>query len=445
LMSFLSRLSPVPSFPPLPGPYQVGTVDVEIAAEDLHSPVPKPDGASATVAYRIFYPCEKTTTYARPVRWIQSPQRENLAGFIKYMGVGDRVAGIVAALPTPISHISLPATRSAPLLPSPPSPSLFPLTLFSHGLAGSRNLYSHLCSSLSSHGQIVIAPSHRDGSAPVAHVRATPSSPAQTIPSITIPYAAAEENYAARDRQLRIRCWEAGLIYDSLLRVHRGEQVGNLDPNPGPKGERDEVLARFKGRLDLRPGRVTWAGHSFGAATVVQFVKSVFWREELAGEQKKGEGLFPVRDGEVVRQVSRETRLVLLDPWMMPILSPFQRGLRGREIPAFTEEGEGGRKVLAIVSEGFWKWKQNLEEVRRLLRPKRGEVEAGRAWYAVGSRHFSQSDFGVLFSWLLERFSKAANGRELLEGNVRLINEMLRDDGVELAGVENLQDEKKEG
>ncbi|KAF4550787.1 Platelet-activating factor acetylhydrolase-like protein 2 [Elsinoe fawcettii] len=442
-MSFLSRFSPVPSFPPLPGPYQVGTVDIEIAAEDLESAVPKPEDAPATIAYRIFYPCEKTTTYARPVRWIQSPQKENLAGFIKYMGVGDRVAGIVAALPTPISHISLPATRSAPLLPYPGS-SPWPTTLFSHGLAGSRNLYSHLCCSLSSHGQIVIAPSHRDGSAPVAHVRATPSTPAQTVPSITIPYSGEAENYAARDKQLRIRCWEVGLILQSLGRVQRGEEVRNLDPNPDPKRARQEVLSRFKGVIEL--GDITFSGHSFGAATVVQFVKAVYYRDQLRKEQKAGDKLFDMDEEkarELVSMVGRATRLCLLDPWMMPILSPFQKVLRERQLPAFEQGGKGGKKVLAIVSEGFWKWKQNLEEVRRLLRPTRQGVEPGRAWYAVGSRHFSQSDFGVLFSWLLERFSKAANGRELLEGNVRLINQMLKEDGVDLAGLAGLMEEEK--
>lgn len=37
--------------------------------------------------------------------------------------------------------------------------------VFSHGLGGSRNSYCHLLGSLASHGVVVVAAEHRDGSA----------------------------------------------------------------------------------------------------------------------------------------------------------------------------------------------------------------------------------------------------------------------------------------
>ncbi|TKX19629.1 phospholipase-like protein 4 [Elsinoe australis] len=443
-MSFLSRFSPVPSFPPLPGPYHVGTVDVEIDVKELESSVPQPEDAPATIAYRIFYPCEKPKDHhARPVYWIPSPQKENLASLIKFGGISDRMAGFLAAFPTPVSHIHIPATRSAPLLGPQTTTNRYPVTIFSHGLAGTRNLYSHLCASLSSYGQIVIAPSHRDGSAPIAHVRATSSTTAQKVSNISIPYSGDDDVFSARDRQLRIRCWEVGLAYSSLLAIDSGAAITNLDENFNSKKQKEEVLSRFKGTFDLRPGAVTFAGHSFGGVTSIQFVKSVYYASSLPAEGT----LFRPREGSsIIEQITKGTKLVLFDPWMIPVFSPFQTALKEKPLPCFDgPDAPGGKAVIAIVSEGFWKWKQNLNEVVAMMRvPSGGKgLEPGRAWYAVGSKHFSQSDFGVLFSWLLERFMKAANGRELLEGNVKLVNGMLRENGVEIAMDEGIKREEK--
>jgi len=48
----------------------------------------------------------------------------------------------------------------------------WPLVIFSHGLAGGRNVYSHLCSRLAASGMVVLAIEHRDGSAPACFPRA---------------------------------------------------------------------------------------------------------------------------------------------------------------------------------------------------------------------------------------------------------------------------------
>ena len=51
MTSFLSYLNPIPSFPAYTGPYNVGTVDVELPVSELHSPAPSPDPLISTVSF----------------------------------------------------------------------------------------------------------------------------------------------------------------------------------------------------------------------------------------------------------------------------------------------------------------------------------------------------------------------------------------------------------
>lgn len=95
-MSWFSKLSPIPAFPDYSGPYQVGTVDVEIPAAQLQSQSqsPAPESAPPTVAFRIFYPCENQSASSRPVRWIPQPQKATVSAFGRFMGAGSRYSEI---------------------------------------------------------------------------------------------------------------------------------------------------------------------------------------------------------------------------------------------------------------------------------------------------------------------------------------------------------------
>ena len=77
--------------------------------------------------------------------------------------------------PRLLYYISIPVRKNAPLLPPNTTNKRWPVMVFSHGLGGSRNAYSHLVGSIASHGMIVIAPEHRDGSTPISYIRDVPS------------------------------------------------------------------------------------------------------------------------------------------------------------------------------------------------------------------------------------------------------------------------------
>jgi platelet-activating factor acetylhydrolase len=122
--------------------------------------------------------------------------------------------------------------------------SQFPVIIFSHGLGGNRLIYSSICSDLASHGFIVAAIEHRDGSASLAKGVEDEWIKYDNVPP---------EVWGFRHHQLRHRVSEVELCLAGL------DELANIDSdNAGPN---------FKGKLNMKS--VVMAGHSFGGATTV--------------------------------------------------------------------------------------------------------------------------------------------------------------------------------
>jgi platelet-activating factor acetylhydrolase len=69
--------------------------------------------------------------------------------------------------------------------------------------------------------------------------------------------------------------WELSLLHDAIVKIDLGTAPRNLDPNMVERDVRTEMTAMFKDLLDLhRPGSIIWAGHSFGSATMIQFLST---------------------------------------------------------------------------------------------------------------------------------------------------------------------------
>lgn len=364
----ITSLNPVNSFPDYHGPYTVGTVDVEIPAADLPAPCGLPEDAAETIAFRIFYPCEKTTDNPRPVRWISQPQRATISAFAKFVGANHRLAGLVSYMPQQLFWIKLPAFRNAKLRDPPTSNGRWPVTFFSHGLAGSRNAYSYVCGDMASNGMIVIALDHRDGSSPIQYVRATAQSEARIVNPVKITHEPCKEAFEGRDKQLRIRLWEMSMAYEALMKIDAGELVENLDSNTSwSRKERMEVLEQFAGMLDIhRQGRVSWAGHSFGAVTTVQLLKSIhYYREQPV--DATAPLIEPKADAAIVAQITPESPTLLLDMWCLPLRSPDQHWLWERPLPSYTSGGPKGDNVLSVLSEAFYNWEDNRNTTKYII------------------------------------------------------------------------------
>jgi platelet-activating factor acetylhydrolase len=329
--------------------------------------------------------------------------------------------------------------------------------IFSHGLGGTRNAYSHLVGSLASHGMIVIAPEHRDGSGPVSFIREVPAvTPTEKNSSrlkqkkveyVKLSHTPSREVEEGRNAQLRIRLWEMGIIHSSLIKLDGGEKLTNLETSSAS-------LTPFANKMDVhRPGKITFAGHSFGASTITQFVKSVFYSSKTATAPSDYTPLFtPSSRSPIASQITSQTPVVLLDAWCLPLRAASTRWLFDLPFPCYAPGGPGGPNLLAVESQAFFKWNVHLQATKRLLssdpsstsaKPdKRGQP---RFFYAVTSAHLSQSDFGILFPYLTKRFLAIEEPKRIMRLNVRAITQLLRNNDIEVGPTSRADLEMEEG
>ncbi|KAL2019644.1 hypothetical protein VTK56DRAFT_9459 [Thermocarpiscus australiensis] len=489
MASLISCLNPVPVLPEYTGPYKVGTVDVEIPISELVPPSPTPEGAADvhTVLFRIFYPASPDSKGKR-ISWLPAPQRLHISAYWQFLGIAPTLASILSFLPRYLHWTSIPAHKNATLLPPPSDrPGLrWPTMIFSHGLGGNRNAYSHLAGSLASYGVVVICPEHRDGSAALTLVRDPKSrdevslkTTRHMVPYLRIPHDQTHEVWEARNKQLRIRLWELGLILEAISGIDRGEETilkSNLN-----RSTPESALSQFADKLDiLDPGKVIFSGHSFGAATVVQLLKSTYYANHPSISAMITPLFSPCSTSAIAKQITPKNPAILLDMWCFPLLSASTAALYNLPLPCYDTSSTatsststpsssifppGGTAILAIESSHFVTWSEQLHATARILSPpppssssaKRGGaadaamrtvtadafsssegtmIARPHFFYVEDSAHLGQSDFGLLFPWLTRRLARSdAPPARVLRLNVRAVLQFLRGNGVAVAGT----------
>ncbi|KAL5424103.1 hypothetical protein PMIN04_003426 [Paraphaeosphaeria minitans] len=452
-MTFLDKINPTPSFPSFTGPYKVGSVDVEIPTSQLENSgrSDSPSTNLSTVSFRVFYPARPESDQ-KGVRWIPSPQKEVVSSYAKFLGAGNAMAGLFATLPQLLYFVTIPVHHNADVLEPPTDSKRWPVMMFSHGLGGSRNAYSHICGSLASHGVVVVAPEHRDGSCPVSFVN-TPEEKEKIkkIEYKKVPHQASTEVYESRDEQLRIRLWELGLIHDALLKIDNRTPLKNVAEDQKKTGGKD-MLTMFFQLLDIHePGKIAFAGHSFGGATMVQYIKSVYYHS--ATDVKSYLPLYtPAEDSSIARQITPRTPVMLLDLWTLPIQSPATSWLRNKPMPCY-HSPTGGSNLLSILSEAFYKWSSNLNDTKRIVsKPTNPSAQypnqpGPHIFYPIASAHLSQSDFGVLFPWVTTKVFGAKEPDRVLRLNARAMLQVMRNAEIQVAATskEDLELQDVEG
>jgi platelet-activating factor acetylhydrolase len=356
-------------------------------------------------------------------------------------------------LPRHLHYASIPVHKNATALrPTPESSPRWPTVIFSHGLGGNRNAYSHLAGCLASHGVVVVCPEHRDGSAALSLIRDPQNQDRYSVRNTrrevgyrSLPHVPNRDTWEARDKQIRIRLWELGLGFEAVCGIDSGNK--RLLQSNMNKSTPETALSQLAGLFDVRePGRTIFAGHSFGAASIVQLLKSTYYADHPKIRAMASPYFTPTRESNIRKQITERNPTMLLDMWCLPLISKTADPLFNLPLPIYadTPSAPGGKALLAVESDQFFKWKENLELKARIYSPKPSarvvssdmfkrpsgdRFPEPNFFYVKNSAHLNQSDFGILFPWLTKRVFGAEQPERCLRLNMRAQLQFFRNNG----------------
>ena len=340
----------MPYLPHYRGKYTVGFIDVEAeSSQDIG------------VFMRIFYP----TTDDQRKKAYSSSWLPNYWRYSRGYGAFLKLSSFLSAiLVYPVlSLISLPCVEFAPVLKEE-VPEKLPVAIFSHGLGGARTTYSNICGNLASRGMIVVAIEHGDGSACVTARSGNIHIPYEHPDIDNLKDGETKESYGVKFRssQLAHRCTEVKDVIESLKHLSKGEmrERQHADFDVAKAETHKMTLQSFRGKLDFN--NMALIGHSFGAATSINYLK---------------DGGDPFKCA------------VLLDPWMYAV-DPTAKVT----IP-----------VLNLQSHRFH-WKSNLDAIQKIAHLNDPIYQFA---YIKETRHQDASDLTLVYPKLMRL---AKNGGE---------------------------------
>ncbi|KAK9462336.1 platelet-activating factor acetylhydrolase, isoform II-domain-containing protein [Lipomyces oligophaga] len=431
-----------PRLPPYPGPFPVGTVEIEIPAP-WPKAYPEIQSSVETLLFRLFYPVSADVFEACEAQhpfWFPEDRREYLRALVDFTNRPAIAGNLISRIPY-ITDTVLPCKANLPLKAAPEGQK-WPVVLFSHGLGGTRNTYSQFCGSMASHGFIVIAPEHREHSAPLTHVR---DFSAKGWVQKRVHYRREMEiNQDARilrTYQLVQRSREIVSILRVLL-VQQPELLP-IDRAAVEAGRQIDPIKFDWSQVNTKLDEVILSGHSFGASTVVSLAKGAYHHVEMLFETKDSVPISNVlgfervpsnletpiidREDEFLRPVSTPA-LLLLDPWGIPVYHTMSIPLT---VP-----------TLANMSQPFYNWGANMKLIYQLLSNSAVEESAKpvppiktHLFLTQPSAHASQSDLTLLFPTLSRVLFKipgcsAENQTAVMDMNVTSCVEFLREQGI---------------
>ncbi|KAF2714822.1 hypothetical protein K504DRAFT_457018 [Pleomassaria siparia CBS 279.74] len=326
---FVFGLTPLTvPLPPYTGPHEVGILDVEVEVDRrIISEAVLKTGEMAfelsTLAITLYYPTDlafpSTNTQTQPLArpWLPQP--------ISMIGQGyARIAGITfppfQSLFTFLlwalgSSTVIPGTVDAPILTSEGkilidetggvaglgrifdlanakergkdrdevggaelvgkgvegARGTLPCVVFTHGMAGMSQSYSHYLGSIASHGIVVAAVEHRDGSGPGSIIH-YPDGKKRTVWHLKPKDFLSEPTMTTGELQIAQLAFREAEIEETIkLLRHLNDGQGDKIQNLKPKSP-ESALAGFKDRLNMKA--VTVAGHSYGATGALQTLKN---------------------------------------------------------------------------------------------------------------------------------------------------------------------------
>lgn len=135
-----------------------------------------------------------------------------------------------------------------------------PVVIFSHGLGGQRGVYSIICAELASHGYIVFAIEHADGTASCAKLAGGQG----------YRYYSGLGGEEGQVEKTRYRVREMKTALRVLKAMHKGETLPGLSLSTSQSSRKDGGHDFLHGMLDLRC--IAAIGHSYGGATTAALI-----------------------------------------------------------------------------------------------------------------------------------------------------------------------------
>lgn len=201
---------------------------------------------------RLYYPSQDDDH--SDTLWI--PNKEYFLGLSKFLGTHWLMGKIMSLF---FGSMTTPAAWNAPLRTG----EKYPLIIFSHGLGAFRTIYSAIGIDLASHGFIVAAVEHRDGSASATYYFKNQSAVERGSKSWLYlrTLKRGEGEFPLRNEQLQQRAKECSQALSLILDIDHGRPVTNVL-------DLEFDVKQLKDSIDR--DKIAVIGHSFGGSTVIQ-------------------------------------------------------------------------------------------------------------------------------------------------------------------------------
>ena len=263
--------------------------------------------------------------------------------------------------------------------PLEPSKLLYPLIIFSHGLAGTRHTYTQYVTALASQGYVVLVLEHRDGSAPAVSLPPLSESldghdgsaaagckdKERILHYLKLPDLAWDDEedkslMRFRTLQLDMRVRETYEAYHSFKRLTNGDHESVTVIDGLKKVDEAALLSSFRDKVNI--DSVTLTGHSFGAGTLVSLVPQAPTFQLTMIKQLH---LLQIPSPDTTLPAIPINRVICLDPWLEPLPTP---------TPASPEPSITVPPVLAINAPGFTVWEDHFVQCVDIVQKLNGSL-----------------------------------------------------------------------
>ncbi len=230
----------------------------------LYTAIGKPSGPFdvSTTFYRfpnsvqskVFYPClTDNSENLKKANYVRESVIKGLATFSQYLPEF-LIKNVLSTTNHPYWYNAVPAP--------PPTKEGWPILVFSHGLFGNSEIYANFCGEIASHGYVVYALEHEDGSATYSSDKHTGEPIYYKHPPSIFKYNR-ENCQAFRQPQIQQRVEDISRVSAALMQQSNNNNAIKRDFSSKENFQYNQLIVDSK--------KMTLAGHSFGGATVATY------------------------------------------------------------------------------------------------------------------------------------------------------------------------------